>query len=58
MAKKKSNSGRKPVEPAERIILVGFYVKRKYVDALGGMDRVREISKLEIEGRAKDMGHW
>lgn len=52
MAKTKKTSGRKPVTPAEKVILVGFYVKRKYVDILGGMDEVRTKAKEYIEGHA------
>lgn len=49
MAKKKSKGGRKPVEPEEKVILVGFYTKTRYVDRVGGMERAREIAKSELE---------
>lgn len=49
MAKKKSKSGRKPVEPEEKVILVGFYIKRKYVDKVGGIERAREIAADTVE---------
>jgi hypothetical protein len=52
MAKKKSTSGRKPVNPSEKVILVGFYTKRSVIETLGGMDQAREIAKNYIEGRA------
>lgn len=50
MAKKKSG-GRKPVEPAEKVILVGFYTKKKVVDKAGGMEQAREIVKNYLEGK-------
>lgn len=53
MAKKKQKSGRKPVKPSEKVILVGFYVKKSVVDSVGGMDRAREIAKTYIESRAE-----
>lgn len=49
MARKKQKGGRKPVDPKEKVILVGFYVKNKYVLQAGGMDRAREIAKESIE---------
>lgn len=49
MAKKKNKGGRKPVDPREKVVLVGFYVKNSYVQRVGGMDRAREIAKETIE---------
>jgi hypothetical protein len=49
MAKKKQNSGRKPVEPLEKVILVGFYTKRKVVENAGGMDAARQEAKEYFE---------
>lgn len=49
MAKKKQKGGRKPVDPKEKVILVGFYVKNNYVQQVGGMERAREIAKESIE---------
>lgn len=46
---KKIKQGRKKVEPSEKVILVGFYTKRKFVDKVGGMDKAREIAKDSIE---------
>ncbi len=50
--KRKQKTGRKPVEPSEKVILVGFYTKRKFVDIQGGMAKVRELCKLMTEGQA------
>lgn len=44
MAKKKQKSGRKPVSPEEKVILVGFYIKRKFVEGVGGISKAREIA--------------
>lgn len=52
MAKKKNNSGRKPIDPSERVILVGFYVKKKVIDMLGGMVSIRDKAKKEMEAEA------
>lgn len=49
MAKKRNKGGRKPVDPEEKVILVGFYVKQKFVTKIGGMDRAREYAKAELE---------
>lgn len=49
MAKKKQKSGRKPVEPSEKVILVGFYTKKKYVDGVGGMNNARHLAKEYLE---------
>lgn len=49
MAKKKQKSGRKPVDPEEKIILVGFYIARKFVDRVGGISRAREIARKQVE---------
>jgi len=49
MAKKKQKGGRKPVEPAEKVILVGFYTKKKFIDETGGMEKARIIAKLAVE---------
>ena len=49
MAKKKKPGGRKPVEPEEKVILVGFYTKTKNVLRVGGMDQAREIAKTSLE---------
>jgi len=49
MAKKKSNGGRKPVEPSEKVILVGFYTKKRVVDNAGGMEQARETAKNYLE---------
>lgn len=50
MAKKKTG-GRKPVEPAEKVMLVGFYTKKKVIDKAGGMEQVREAAKNYVEGK-------
>jgi len=55
---KKIKTGRKKIEHSEKVILVGFYTKRKFVEALGGMDKVRDMCKGEVEGQAHDRGHW
>lgn len=49
MAKKKQKGGRKRIDPKEKVILVGFYVKNNYVQQVGGMDRAREIAKESLE---------
>lgn len=49
MAKKKQKSGRKPVEPSEKVILVGFYTKQKHVDNLGGIYEARKVAKQYVE---------
>ena len=49
MAKKKQKGGRKPVDPEEKIILVGFYIKNKLVKQVGGMEMARIIAKESIE---------
>lgn len=49
MVKKKQKGGRKPIDPQEKVILVGFYVKRKDVDRVGGIYRARDIAKESIE---------
>lgn len=41
---KKIKTGRKKVQPSEKVILVGFYIKRKSVDQVGGMDAARRIA--------------
>lgn len=53
MAKKKQKSGRKPVKPSDKVILVGFYVKKSVVDSVGGMDMARMIVKNHLEARAE-----
>ena len=49
MAKKKQTGGRKPVKPEEKVILVGFYTKQKFVDSVGGMEMARTICKNHLE---------
>jgi len=46
---KKAKTGRKPVEPPEKVILVGFYTKQKVVDRRGGMDKIRQKCKEFVE---------
>jgi hypothetical protein len=46
---KKIKTGRKKVDPAEKVILVGFYTKQKVVNQIGGMERAREIAKNTVE---------
>jgi len=48
---KKQKGGRKPVEPSEKVILVGFYTKKKVVDKAGGMDAARETAKNYLEDK-------
>lgn len=45
---KKMKTGRKKVEPSEKVILVGFYIKRKMVDRVGGMDEARKLAYNHI----------
>lgn len=52
MAKKKQVTGRKRVALAEKVILVGFYTKKRIIDAVGGMEKARQISKECVEARA------
>lgn len=49
MAKKKQKGGRKRIDPEEKVILVGFYVKNNYVKRVGGMSRARDIAKESVE---------
>ncbi len=37
------------VEPSEKVILVGFYTKQRYVDQVGGMAEARKRAKNAIE---------
>lgn len=53
MVKKKSNSGRNPVIPSEKVILVGFYTKKRIVDSVGGMEAAREMAKRFVEMKAE-----
>ncbi len=46
---KKNKSGRKKVDPREKVILVGFYTKKSVVDNCGGMSTVRDIAKKYVE---------
>lgn len=47
------NSGRKPItNPEEKVIQLNFYVKSKYIELVGGMERAREIAKSAIENMA------
>lgn len=49
MAKKKETRGRKPVPELEKTIQVQTYVKTKYIQGIGGIERAREIAKSAIE---------
>ncbi len=49
MAKKKKTGGRNPVEPSEKVILVGFYTKQRFVDEVGGMVEARKLAKDALE---------
>jgi excinuclease UvrABC nuclease subunit len=42
------SSGRKPVSPEEKVILVGFYIKRKIVESVGGISKAREIAHQAV----------
>lgn len=44
---------RAKVDPQEKVILVGFYIKKNFVDMAGGMNTVRELAKEYIESVAK-----
>lgn len=46
---KKLKTGRKKVEASEKVILVGFYTKKKFVDNVGGMEQAREMAKNYLE---------
>lgn len=46
---KKIKTGRKKIDPAEKVILVGFYTKQSNVTRVGGMERAREIAKDSVE---------
>lgn len=50
-----NKSGRKKIDESKKIVLVGFYTKKEVVDASGGMDKCRELSKDYIEGRAAEL---
>lgn len=43
------------IEPAEKVILVGFYTKQKNVDKVGGMDKARRQAKTLFELGAEGM---
>lgn len=49
MRKKKEKVGRKSVDPPEKVILVGFYTKQKFVDFVGGLANARKLSKENLE---------
>lgn len=49
MAKKKSKGGRKKVDPKEKVVLVGFYVKNRFIEEVGGMETARAIAKASLE---------
>jgi len=53
MAKKKTKTGRKKVDPANKVILLGFYTKRSNIDAVGGMDKARTLCKEMFENQNK-----
>lgn len=45
----KQKPGRKKVAPAEKVVLVGFYTKKRHIEEKGGMVAVREKCKELIE---------
>lgn len=51
MAKKKSKGGRKKVDPKEKVVLVGFYIKTRFIEEIGGMENARAFAKASIEER-------
>lgn len=53
---KKIKTGRKKVEPAEKVILVGFYIKRKVIEKVGGMDQARKLAYNHIT-ELSEIGH-
>lgn len=52
---KKQKSGRKKVNPAEKVILVGFYTKKSVIETIGGMDKTRSYAKEIVEARASSI---
>lgn len=53
MAKKKKSGGRKPVEPLEKVVLVGFYTKQKNVEHFGGLSQARAFCKETLEANVE-----
>lgn len=51
---RKTKLGRRPIDPAEKKVLLGFYTTQKYIDKLGGLDRARSLAKLEFERNVID----
>lgn len=48
-------TGRKKVEPSEKVILVGFYIKRKFIERVGGMEQARNLAYNHITDLAVAM---
>lgn len=46
---KKIKTGRRKVDPQEKMILVGFYTKTKIVNKAGGIAVAREFAKEKFE---------
>lgn len=46
---KKQKTGRKRLPEAEKTVLVGFYTKKRIINHFGGMAKVREKCKRELE---------
>lgn len=41
------------VIPSEKVILVGFYTKKRIIDSVGGMESARALAKNYIESKAE-----
>lgn len=45
------SAGRKKVDPKEKVVLVGFYIKNRFIEEIGGMENARVFAKASIEER-------
>lgn len=47
---------RKKKDPSEKVIMVGFYIKRKVVERVGGMEQARKLAYNHIT-ELSEIGH-
>jgi hypothetical protein len=52
--KSTAKMGRKPLHPAAKMVLVGFYTRQHNVNRLGGMPNARQKAKEMLEGWLAD----
>ena len=55
MTTEKKKSGRKPINPAEKIVQISVYTKQGIVDLLGGEVKVKELAESYINEVAQDL---